>query len=108
MKHNGLSQLQSRGLCNRKNALGRTFWGAGLQLCSISSLRGSAQGSHVAIWHKADITIVLNHVRFRGVKRTSRERALMSAFERRVQSVDATLASAGVSNPKALRGRSLN
>jgi hypothetical protein len=73
--------LQSRGLCNRKNALGRTFWGAGLQLCSISSLRGSAQGSHVAIWRKADITIVLNHVRFRGVKRTSRERALMSAFD---------------------------
>jgi hypothetical protein len=36
---------------------------------------------NVRFWHKADITAVLIHVRFRGVKRTFLELTSMSAFD---------------------------
>jgi len=38
-------------------------------------------GETSCVWHKADITIAPNHVRFRGVERTLIGHAAMSAYD---------------------------
>ena len=44
-------------------------------------MSSTVTGVDVCFWHKADMAITLRNVRFRGVKRTLRGHALMSAFD---------------------------
>jgi len=56
----------------------------------------AAKLTDVCLWHKTDITIALNHVRFLGVRRTSVGPSEMSANDPKRKSSITTLPSIGI------------
>jgi hypothetical protein len=60
---------------------------------------------NVCLWHKADMPAAVNDVRFWGVKRTSRFRSFMSAFDpKRTFGASGVGYRAGLASPAPDRG----